>query len=240
MKTTLLVFDVDDTLYLERDYVYSGFEAVGRHLEQQLGFTAFFEEAKQLFEDGNRGDIFDRVIASNPELKDVNPLELVDIYRAHTPRIKTLPDAAAAVDAWRGHAIMAVVTDGPAVSQQAKIKALGVDDWADEIVVTADRGSGWPKPSTRAFQYLQEKFGIASENCVYFGDNPTKDFQGPRELGWRTVRLRRPGGIYHDADVVLEADEVHPDFSTLTAGELNLAPGSVALSQAKRSTKRHE
>ena len=53
-----LVFDVDDTLYLERNYVRCGFEAAGAHAER-LGISRFYETAWQVFERGARGNVFD-------------------------------------------------------------------------------------------------------------------------------------------------------------------------------------
>ena len=54
-----VVFDLDDTLYLERDYVRSGFFAVGRYLEERHDLQGFESAAWQEFEAGRRGDIFD-------------------------------------------------------------------------------------------------------------------------------------------------------------------------------------
>jgi putative hydrolase of the HAD superfamily len=36
-----VVFDVDDTLYLERDYVRSGFDSVGAWLQRDSGVVGF-------------------------------------------------------------------------------------------------------------------------------------------------------------------------------------------------------
>ena len=42
MSTQAAIFDLDDTLYLERDYVRSGYRAVGEHL-RAMGRTGTFE-----------------------------------------------------------------------------------------------------------------------------------------------------------------------------------------------------
>jgi putative hydrolase of the HAD superfamily len=44
--------------------------------------------------------------------------------------------------------------------------------------------------------------GSAAERCVYIGDNPAKDFYGARRLGWFTVQVRRPDGIYEAGEPV--------------------------------------
>ena len=65
-----IVFDIDDTLYLERDYVRSGFA----HVAREVGRTD--DEAGRLhdwliraFESGVRGDTFDRLRAAHPRLE---------------------------------------------------------------------------------------------------------------------------------------------------------------------------
>ena len=90
----LVVFDLDDTLYLERHYAQSGFEAADRFLQTEFGTNGFAAVCWQLFNAGVRGTIFDRALIhiklhSRPGLLD----RLIDVYRTHTPEIELLPDA---------------------------------------------------------------------------------------------------------------------------------------------------
>ncbi len=77
------VFDIDDTLYLERDYASSGFEAVDDWLREQKHVSGFADAAKRLFTDGRRGDIFD-VALTTLGVANIAALvpQLVDVYRA--------------------------------------------------------------------------------------------------------------------------------------------------------------
>ena len=47
-----VAFDVDDTLYLERDYVRSGFRAVAERVRRDHGLEGFFEGAWDAFSSG--------------------------------------------------------------------------------------------------------------------------------------------------------------------------------------------
>lgn len=111
-----------------------------------------------------------------------------------------------------GAAHLAVVTDGPAESQRRKVAALGLAPWVSEIVITSERGAGWAKPEVRSFEYLQGLFDVKPRECVYFGDNPTKDFAGAKLIGWQTVRVRRPGGLHFDAESQHDVDRVIDNF----------------------------
>ena len=51
-------------------------------------------------------------------------------------------------------------------------------------------------------------------------DNPAKDFVAPHRLGWRTVRVRRAGGLHAD---VSSGDDVDVEISGLA--ELDTALG---------------
>src|SRR5262245_47772453 len=91
---SIIVFDLDDTLYLERDFVRSGFAAVDRWVGDTLAISGFFDRAWELFEAGQRGDIFDCALAASavqasPELIR----HLVAIFRDHVPSIRLAPDA---------------------------------------------------------------------------------------------------------------------------------------------------
>lgn len=213
MTVRCVVFDLDDTLFLERDYVRSGLEAVGRWLEEERDVWGFVRVAWSSFEEGIRGHLFDVVLTRLGV--DVAPeliAELVAVYRNHRPRIAVLPDAAASLRDLRGRCSTAVVTDGPAASQRAKVAALGLERLMDHIVLTADLGDGYGKPHPHAFRMVERRSGPRGPACVYVADNPAKDFAGPKQLGWRTVRVRRPEGLHarvpSGTDVDVETDEL--------------------------------
>lgn len=192
-----MALDVDDTLYLERDYVRSGFRAADAWVRRELGVDGFARRAWTAFERGVRGRIFDVALEEcgvepSPDLVG----ELVRVYRLHDPAIELLDDAAACLDLLVGRVTLAVVTDGPIDSQRAKARALGVDAWADVTVFTSELGDGFAKPHCRAFELVEQVTSCEASECVYLADNPAKDFRAPRSLGWVTVRVRRPQGLH--------------------------------------------
>lgn len=209
-----VVFDVDDTLYLERDYVRSGFEAVGEWLRGHRGLHGFADRAWGRFEAGDRGDIFDRALVELTGAADRELVaQLVDVYRRHSPSIRLLPDADACMRelSERG-ARLAVITDGPAASQRAKVTALGLPIRCDPILVTAELGLGASKPNPVSFERVMQLASISGRSCAYVADNPAKDFKAPRSLGWTTVRVRRPGGLHAMAESGTDVDLEVPDL----------------------------
>lgn len=195
MTGPLIVFDLDDTLYLERDFAFSGFRAVGDWVRDQLGIEGFGAACRALFERGERQRVFDRALAQfDVASSAVSVSRLVEVYRGHAPDIALAPDAERALQRLGGAA--GLISDGPAATQRAKVRALGLEDRILHILLTGEFGPGAGKPSPIAYLEMQRLSGACGDALVYVADNTLKDFVTPRRLGWRTVMIERPGRIH--------------------------------------------
>jgi putative hydrolase of the HAD superfamily len=194
----VVVFDLDDTLYLERDYVRSGFRAVADAIAMALPALRerSFEILWQDFERGVRGSSFDRLGSALPEIIPRLPVErMIAIYRGHRPEIGPMPGADLLLRRLKaGNTRCGLITDGQPRQQLAKLEALGLESCFDRIIVNqrADRF----KPDCRSFARMQRELAGSSRRCWYVADNPVKDFIGPRQLGWKSIRIRRPGQLW--------------------------------------------
>jgi len=205
--------DIDDTLYLERDYVLSGLRDVDVEV-RRLGARGFREAAEALFRDGVRGTLFDealRQLGADHLLHHVP--RLVGVYRRHVPRIALLPDAVLALDQARRSGRVAAVTDGPADSQRRKVDALGLRRWADPVVITDQWGPGYGKPHPRGFEAVET--AQPGLRMAFVADNPAKDFAEPARRGWLTVRVRRPGGLHERVPSGADVQAEIPDLTGL-------------------------
>lgn len=195
-----VVFDLDDTLYPEQAYAFSGFAAVGEWLRSRVSCEFDpTERMKALFLAGERGHIFDRLLTEirHADAKTLVP-EMIECYRMHAPRIELHADARAAIPAWRGRFRLGLISDGTLAMQQAKVAALGLTRLLDEVILTGQWEPAYGKPHTRAFELMETRLRLHGQALVYIADNCGKDFIAPRQLGWRTVCVRRPAGIYRD------------------------------------------
>jgi putative hydrolase of the HAD superfamily len=166
MPDMCVVFDLDDTLYLERDYVRSGFRHVGLWAQKELGIPDFSDRAWELFEAGRRGKIFDQILQESRIRWDRSTIEhLLAIYRSHYPEIRLLPDALVCLQALHGKAPLAILSDGHPKAQRNKVAALRLKEWFDAIFLTAEWGFEYAKPSPTAFQLAQKQFGCEAELC---------------------------------------------------------------------------
>ena len=202
----LYVVDIDDTLYLERDYVRSGFCAVGRWLAENRNVKDFFERAWALFESGARGNVFDTVLEDLGIFDEDLIKQLVNIYRAHYPDISLQDDAMEFLEK-HNRDDLAIISDGYASAQWAKIRALNLEQYVDKIIVTDDWGKEFWKPNPRAYILAQGK--RSPEECVYIADNPLKDFDVPTKLGWApSFRIRRKESLHYKIDTPKSCIEV--------------------------------
>lgn len=222
--TPVVVFDLDDTLYLERDFVRSGFVAVGAWLAAHHGVSDFERHAWELFLGGRRGDVFDQAL---PRLGlDPQPAlirRLVAVYREHVPQIRLEPAVADLLAALSGRCRLALLTDGYHDTQRRKIAALALEAWCDPVVCTDQWGREHWKPSPRGFLHIQRAFETTPERCIYVGDNPVKDFRAPKALGWRTLRVRHPQGEHARAGAsspLDQADRTVTGLAEVTVADL--------------------
>lgn len=194
----VVVCDLDDTLYLERDYVASGFKAVGVWAEAQLSLPDFGNVAWKLFQAGRRERIFDAALQQLGVGGDRGLIEqMVAVYRNHKPAIILCNDVRNFLGGGYGLGGLALVTDGYRDAQEKKIAALRLGELGfSPIVVTDIWGREYWKPHPRAFRLIADSFESKACRFVYIADNAAKDFLAPNQLGWSTVQISRPGGLH--------------------------------------------
>ena len=192
-----VVFDLDDTLFAERDYVLSGFAAVACWAERRTGVpsAAALKDLVMMFRQGVRGDTFNRWLAARGLDPALAP-QMVEVYRSHRPAILPFPQVRPLLAELRGSAKLGLVSDGYAAVQRAKFDALGLEGYFDAVVFSDDMGRDCWKPSNRPFERVLELLGVPANDTVYVGDNCIKDFLGARRAGLATICCTHAGGDY--------------------------------------------
>jgi putative hydrolase of the HAD superfamily len=217
MFRQIIVFDLDDTLYLERDYVASGLRAVAAWMRGR-GMGDGLEEAMfALFESGTRGRIFDEALARcGYDAPAALIAAMLTVYRQHRPQIRMQADAEEYLRHPPERTGFAIITDGFLDAQRRKLRALAVHRRGIGLAVCTDRwGRAAWKPHPTAFRHVQAHYGLPAASFTYVADNPAKDFVAPRQLGWRTVRIARPDRLHKAVVSKMEADRVIGSFASL-------------------------
>lgn len=214
----VLVFDLDDTLFPEREFVRSGFQAVGNWISDKYSVVDFFEVAWQLFIAGKRGKIFNLTLEKLGVKYETSMIQdLLQIYREHKPNISLHEDAKWAINYFKKEHKLGLITDGYLMTQQNKVEALGIESNFEIIVYSDFYGRDSWKPSPVAYLKVMEATKYQGANCLYIGDNPSKDFVTAKKLDWTTVQICREVGEYSD---VISEDSYQAKFKIKSLLEL--------------------
>ena len=206
-----IVFDLDDTLISEEDYIRSGYKAVARRLCQKypgkssgvtdlLEETACFRELLELYRE-DAAMVFNRFLDKHGILfgeQDIR--ELVAVYREHLPEITFFEDVIPVLAMLRRKGIRTgIISDGYTITQENKVRVLGLEKLVDHVILTDRLGRDYWKPDSRAFLMMSEELGVLPKELLYVGDNPTKDFYPKKQVQIQTARIIRPFAVYANA-----------------------------------------
>jgi putative hydrolase of the HAD superfamily len=185
-----LLFDLDDTLYLERRFARSGYRAVAAHVAERFGASELevFASLMGALRANRRTQAFQR-LCKRLDLDESVIGELREVYRRHEPTLR-LPRTSRRVlttsrTSWR----VGILTNGLPEVQRRKVAALGLEPLVDAVVYAHEVGTG--KPDCRVFFAACEALGTDPESTVMAGDDPWNDVDGARRAGLRAIRIRR-------------------------------------------------
>jgi len=195
-KNTVVVFDLDDTLYQEIDYLKSAYRNIANSYANS---DIVYEDMMVWYFQGD--DVFQRLLDNY--ITNHNKLELVKQYQNHFPNIVLNTGVDKFIRKLQEYKItIGIITDGRSVTQRNKIAALGLKDRIDEIVISEELGS--EKPNFRNYEAISQKY--FGSNFIYISDNPEKDFITPNQMGWNTIGIRDEGDNIHPQDMTLDRE----------------------------------
>ena len=189
-----VLFDLDDTLYPERQFVDGGFAAVAGFLAARFDRSAatLATRLRELHDRDGRGRLFDTLIneeglGGDPDLVPTCLL----VYRTHPASLTPFPGVIALLDDLHSNGVVTgLVSDGSAAIQSRKLAGLaGLSERLDVVVLTDDLGPGHAKPSPVPFAVACRLLAVDPSATIYVGNDPRKDFRGARAAGLRTIRV---------------------------------------------------
>lgn len=194
----LVAFDIDDTLYKEREYVMSARRYISEQIARKYGdrYPQLTPEAlmKVMEPYSVHGPgAFDALVEFLPPevSRDYGGIpQMVRDYRTHPyPAITLRPDAEKLLRRLKAEGIAtAIITDGTVRTQTSKARALGVTQLVSPALISVSEAVGSEKYSPLPFLRIMALMpGV--KKYVYIADNVAKDFYWPRRLGWLTIAL---------------------------------------------------
>jgi len=209
----ILVFDLDDTLYDERQFIFSGFSEVAKYLtvNYSIPYTKSFEFMTKELENKGRGKIFDELLKQNYIYNKLILKKIISVYRLHKPDIYLYKDAVDTIKRFKSVPKF-IVTDGNKIVQKNKCIALGLYSYFNRIFITHQYGLNKAKPSIFCFEKISRLKKMPFKEMVYIGDNPNKDFISIKKNGCKTIRILR--GRFKNL-ILDEENEAHVNIHSL-------------------------
>ena len=198
-SSKIFVFDLDDTLYSERDFEKSGIEFIYEKLNiKHISLETIIN---------NRNNWIDLII--NGSKNQITLQMVLDIYRNHFPNIQLYKDAKVFLEKLISQGIeISLITDGRSITQRNKLKALGIVSSFKNIVISEEINS--EKPSEFNFKMVMNN--NPNDNYIYIADNPNKDFITPNKLGWTSICLLDRGQNVHKQNFDISSEYL-PQFT---------------------------
>ena len=192
MNSQVLVFDLDDTLHPEIDFLKSAYAEIADQISVLIkeDSDSIYKEMLQNYNEGH--NVFVDLIAKYSLYKNVE--FFLKMYRNHKPNISLNNEKKEVLDYLKSKSyILGLLTDGRSVQQRHKIEALGIGSYFNDMVISEEFGS--EKPNMKNYLYFQNKF--PNKNYTYIGDNTRKDFISANALNWKTICLLDKGENIH-------------------------------------------
>lgn len=213
MRYTTFLLDLDHTLFdsdASEATAFSQTMAAAGVAEPQRYSGAYRKINLELWAAVERGEItpqhvrtqrFERLVAEYDI--DADPQQMAaefvaglgahgDLYEGALEVIKRLSKQAS----------LALVTNGLSEVQRARIERLGIVDYFDAIVISAEVGVA--KPGTAIFDIVFDALGLpAKQSALMVGDNLTSDIQGGANYGIATCWYNPHRQVARDARQVV-------------------------------------
>ena len=189
-----IIFDLDDTLYSEKEYIRSGYKKIGELLQRPEAAEKMWYYFK------NNKAAIDMYLTEIGEI-DKKPICL-DTYRNQMPEISLYDGVREVLAMLKNKGIkLGIITDGRPEGQRKKLRALRLEEMVDDIIITDELGgTQFRKPNDISFRIIQNRWRVPFEQIMYVGDNYNKDFQACKQLGMRWKHFQNKDGLYLNSD----------------------------------------
>jgi len=187
--TKTVVFDLDDTIVKEIEYLKSAFNSIAKYVD--IKNETLFEQMMEWYFD--KQNVFQNVIN---QYQNIEIQTLKNIYRNHFPNFNSQSEERnLLIDLKNKGYKLGLITDGFSITQRNKIKALNIENLFDLIIISEEFGS--EKPNKKNYEVFHQ---FKTDDYYYIGDNVKKDFVIPNELGWKTICILDDGNNIHKQD----------------------------------------
>jgi putative hydrolase of the HAD superfamily len=217
--TRAALFDLDDTLFDHRGCAHDALSALyeSQPSFRSMTFAALQEAHAEFLEqlhaevmlgrvsvDAARIERFRRLLhAAGANAAGEDAAALAVLYRdTYRQRRRASAGAVALMGAVRRHVPIGVVSNNVLDEQQEKLRICGLDQFVDELVVSAEVGVS--KPDPEIFRVAINRLAVSAQQAVMVGDSWAADIEGARAAGIRAIWFNPTGVVAPDSAADVE------------------------------------
>ncbi len=248
MDIRALLFDVNGTLIdIETD---EGLEEIYRAIGHFLWYQGislhrwevrdlYFQimqrqraESKEKFPEWNAVEVWRELLDSRAsdytrslplEKREQLPLFLAELHRGIArKRLRLYPQVQETLDQLRPHYRMAVVSDAQSAYAVPELRAVGLLNYFNPIIVSGDYG--YRKPDPRLFQKALDALQVEPEQALFLGNDLYHDILGAQQVGMKAIL------VSFDQSRT-EQQPISPDYTITSFAELPQAVHHLATLQ---------
>ena len=194
MKIKHIFFDIDDTLFPTTEFA----ERARKNAVNAMVEIGLNEKPPKLYkllqkiikEKGSNypnhfGELLDKLKVKKGKSKYI--AAAIKAYHSTKHSVFPYPSVPRILLDLRNRTRIYIASDGNAVKQWDKLIRLGVALFFDEVFISEELGI---KKSPEFFKKILRKIKAKPEECLMVGDKPDSDVLYPKQLGFKTIRLR--------------------------------------------------
>ena len=203
----MIVFDIDDTLYLRSEPYLRAYRELLRdryHLDEEKLIRANHVNKEEQFNLYAKGSIsfeemtIQRTIRTfrdmGVELSREEAAHFEETYSGYQKELTLFPAFRDLLEELTGRGIaLGILTNGLSDRQRKKLTAMHADHYFPEAHVMASADVGIIKPGAGIFQAFEQKTGRAPDQLWMVGDSYESDIAGALGAGWHALWLDRKG-----------------------------------------------
>jgi putative hydrolase of the HAD superfamily len=192
-STEAVTFDLDGTLLeyerspgdvLQRAYDGLGMEPIFPVEEYYARYDEFAEQYDS--QERLRAECFATLAAEHgADPEDGRAVAAAFTDERDQSRVEFLPGAREVLHAASDRYRTAVITNGAADAQRAKVEALGIDESVETVVVAG--AASPPKPDAEPFKAALTSLGVEPPAAVHVGDSVDTDVAGATAAGLASI-----------------------------------------------------
>lgn len=170
---SLVVFDLDDTLYKETDYLFSAYHEIEQYVSRKahIPFDKLSGFLKTSFLSRGREGLFDVFLSCFGIEGRVEKSEMLEILRTHTCTLSLYPQSESLLaELHKSGRGLAILTNGNLIQQKNKIRCLNLCETHPyiDVVYAAEVGT---KPSPNGLFVIAERNKIDIKKIAFVGDS---------------------------------------------------------------------